>query len=123
MKENVIITGASGQIGSVIAEALVAAGCRVVGTVRSPDEVESLTRPGLTARVVVLTVEDDVNAFVDGIDPVPVAAILTVGGFAMGGFAETTTDQIRNMCRLNFDTAYHLVRRLLPLFEGRGGGQ
>lgn len=50
------------------------------------------------------------------------AAVLTVGGFAMGSVAETPASGIHKQIRLNFDTAYHVAR---PVFmqmmkQGRG---
>ena len=48
---------------------------------------------------------------------------MTVGGFAMGSFAETDGEALRHMYSLNFETAYFLVRALLPKFEQQGGGQ
>lgn len=50
------------------------------------------------------------------------AAVLTVGGFAMGSVAETPASGIHKQIQLNFDTAYHVAR---PVFmqmmkQGRG---
>jgi NAD(P)-dependent dehydrogenase (short-subunit alcohol dehydrogenase family) len=52
------------------------------------------------------------------------AAVLLVGGFAMGKLAETDEATLDRMIRLNFYTAYHVVRHLLPHFLNRPeGGQ
>ena len=63
--------------------------------------------------VVDLMSEDDAQKFVDGviekhgsID----AAILTVGGFAMGKIADTKTADIIKQYKLNFETAYNVAR-------------
>ncbi|MGO8055773.1 SDR family NAD(P)-dependent oxidoreductase, partial [Rhizobium leguminosarum] len=41
------------------------------------------------------------------------AAILTVGGFAMGKITETKTSDILKQYKLNFETAYNVAR---PVF-------
>ena len=41
------------------------------------------------------------------------AAVLTVGGFAMGSIAETKTSDIAKQYKLNFETAYNVAR---PVF-------
>jgi len=41
------------------------------------------------------------------------AAVLTVGGFAMGSVAETKTSDIAKQYKLNFETAYNVAR---PVF-------
>ncbi|MGZ4049728.1 MAG: SDR family NAD(P)-dependent oxidoreductase, partial [Bacteroidia bacterium] len=41
------------------------------------------------------------------------AAVLTVGGFAMGSIAETKTSDIEKQYKLNFETAYNVAR---PIF-------
>ena len=41
------------------------------------------------------------------------AAVLTVGGFAMGKIADTSTGDIMKQYKLNFETAYNVAR---PLF-------
>jgi len=42
------------------------------------------------------------------------AAILTVGGFAMGKIADTKTSDVTKQIRLNFETAYNVAR---PVFN------
>ena len=41
------------------------------------------------------------------------AAVLTVGGFAMGGIADTSTAEIAKQYTLNFETAYNVARPVL----------
>ena len=66
--------------------------------------------------IVDLMSEDDAQKFIDSviekhgrID----AAILTVGGFAMGNIADTKTSDIAKQYKLNFETAYNVAR---PVF-------
>ena len=53
-------------------------------------------------------VEDAIKKY-ENID----AAVLTVGGFAMGKIAETKTSDINTQYQLNFETAYNIAR---PVF-------
>ncbi|MDX1476466.1 MAG: SDR family NAD(P)-dependent oxidoreductase [Saprospiraceae bacterium] len=123
MQQTVLLTGASGQVGSVIAHTLIGDGYQVIGTVHSEQGLDELRAAGVDGQVLDLTVEADVQSFVDRLDDPPVAAVMTVGGFAMGDLANTSGADLRRMYQLNFETAYFLVRALLPVFAGRGGGQ
>lgn len=51
------------------------------------------------------------------------AAVLLVGGFAMGNFQETDSRLIQKMFDINFLSAFNLVKPLMSRFEAQGGGQ
>src|SRR6185312_4722371 len=51
------------------------------------------------------------------------AAILTVGGFAMGSIAETKTSDILNQYKLNFETAYNVARPVFLQMMKQGNGR
>ncbi len=123
MNTSVIITGASGNLGGAIAEKLAANGFSILGTVGSPRSAAALREKGIAAEPVDLTDPQAVQQYVAGLDADVGAAVLTVGGFAAGGFAETDGATLQKMYRLNFETAYFLTQALLPIFEKRGGGQ
>jgi NAD(P)-dependent dehydrogenase (short-subunit alcohol dehydrogenase family) len=44
-------------------------------------------------------------------------AVFTVGGFGMGGFPDTSLEDIRKMIRLNFETAYTSARVLFNHYK------
>lgn len=123
VKSTVILTGASGGLGGAIAHRLQTAGYGIIGTVSSPRRLDELQGKGIDTHIVDLTNEEAVQKFVGEKGKEVGAAILTVGGFALGNFAETDATQLRKMYSLNFETAYFVVRALLPFFEERGGGQ
>ncbi|MCK4856192.1 MAG: SDR family NAD(P)-dependent oxidoreductase, partial [Bacteroidales bacterium] len=51
-------------------------------------------------------------------------AVLTAGGFAMGGLADTGEEELNKMYRLNFLTTYHIARQVfLQMEEQEDGGQ
>ena len=112
-----IVTGSSGNLGQAVVKKFIDKGYYVIGTVIPNDPVPMDFPADKFEKVVVdLMNEDDSQKFVDSviskhgsID----AAILTVGGFAMGKIAETKTADILKQYKLNFETAYNVAR---PVF-------
>lgn len=123
MNTSVIVTGASGNLGGVVVQKLKSAGYTVLGTVGSQGSAASLQKQGIMAAPLDLSDEAAVQQYVAGLDTDVSAAVLTVGGFTAGGFDKTDGETLRKMYSLNFETAYFLVRALLPVFASRGGGQ
>ena len=66
----VLLTGATGYIGAVVAEKLAAAGHRVIGLARSPKAEASLRERGFDVRPGDLLVPDELAAAADGVDAV-----------------------------------------------------
>ncbi len=122
---SVLISGASGQLGASVLARLLADGCSVLAPVSSAASATALTRERVKAAQVDLTDESSVREYVGSLanDRELRAAVLLAGGFAMGGLRETDGAALRKMIATNFETAFHLVRELLPVFERRGGGQ
>ena len=112
-----IVTGASGNMGQAVVKKFIDNGYKVIGTI-IPNDTVPLDFPAdkFEKIVVDLAIEDDSSKFVNdliskygSVD----AAVLTVGGFAMGTVAETKTSDIAKQYKLNFETAYNIAR---PLF-------
>ena len=123
MKQSIIITGASGNMGAAVAERLMSEGYHIIGTVHSESSANALNEKGIEAKPLDLTNEEAVSQFVNELDKDITGAVLTVGGFAVGGFEDTDGTAVKKMYTLNFETAYFMVRPLLKVFEKRGGGQ
>ena len=112
-----IVTGASGNLGQEVVRKFIAEGYNVVGTVIPNDPVSiEITSERFEKVVADLMSEDDSQKLASTvvlkygqID----AAILTVGGFAMGSMAETKTSDVLKQYKLNFETAYNVAR---PVF-------
>ena len=109
-----IVTGASGNMGQAVIRKFICGGYYVVGTI-IPNDQTPLDYPAdkFEKVVVDLTDENDSQKFVDtvtekygSID----AAVLTVGGFALGKIEETKTADILKQYKLNFETAYNVAR-------------
>jgi NAD(P)-dependent dehydrogenase (short-subunit alcohol dehydrogenase family) len=122
---SVLLSGATGNLGASVLARLVFDGFSVLTPASSPASVAALTRDGVSAAQVDLTDEDSVREYVKSLaSPRDLrAAVLLAGGFAMGGLRETDGAALRKMIATNFETAFHLVRELVPVFERRGGGQ
>jgi NAD(P)-dependent dehydrogenase (short-subunit alcohol dehydrogenase family) len=109
-----IVTGASGNMGQAVVRKFLAEGYSVVGTIVPNDPVAIDINDAAFEKVVVnLMDEEDARQFAESvikkhgsID----AAVLTVGGFAMGSIAETRTADILKQYKLNFETAYNVAR-------------
>src|SRR5687768_2018928 len=112
-----IITGASGNMGQAVVKKFIDEGYKVVGTIVPNDPVPVDFPADKFEKVVVdlmneVAAEKFVNDHVSKYGSVD-AAVLTVGGFAMGSVAETKTSDIEKQYKLNFETAYNVAR---PLF-------
>ena len=112
-----IVTGASGNMGQAVIKKFIDEGYKVIGTIIPNDPVPmDFPEDKLEKVVVDLMNEDDSAKFIasviskyGSVD----AAVLTVGGFAMGSVAETKTSDIGKQYKLNFETAYNVAR---PVF-------
>ena len=112
--KTVIVTGASGNMGQAVIKKFLAEGYNVVGIIVPNDPTPFDIDDNKLEKVVVdLMNEEDSEKFVANIIvkyKTIDAAVLTVGGFAMGTVANTKTADIYKQYRLNFETAYNVAR-------------
>jgi NAD(P)-dependent dehydrogenase (short-subunit alcohol dehydrogenase family) len=126
MKKTVLVTGASGNLGTDVVKVLHAKGfdlCITTGSGGAPGDLTQMTKD---ARQVNLTDETATRQYAEEITrrfPDITAAVMLVGGFAMGNIRDTDGESIDKQIALNFKTAYFLVKPLMDFFEKRGGGQ
>ncbi|MBN3520578.1 SDR family NAD(P)-dependent oxidoreductase [Algoriphagus lutimaris] len=123
MSRNIIITGASGNLGSAVVEKFKREGYHII-TLTHPSKDEFIEEADDSYEVDV-TNEEEVQAFVTEfqlqygeLD----ALALLVGGFSMGGFDKTSQEDIQKMFQLNFFSAFHLVRGFLPIMKKQQKG-
>ena len=122
-----IVTGASGNMGQAVIKKFLAEGYNVVGTIIPNDPVPFEVDDAKLEKVIVdLMNEDDSTKFVQdviarygSVD----AAVLTVGGFAMGKIADTKTADIYKQYKLNFETAYNVARPAFVQMLQQGSGR
>lgn len=112
--KTVIVTGASGNLGQAVIRKFIDEGYRVTGTIIPNDPVAmDLPADKFEKIVVDLLNEDDSAKFVSSVilkNETIDAAVLTVGGFALGSILETKTSDIAKQYKLNFETAYNIAR-------------
>lgn len=109
-----IVTGASGNMGQAVIKKFLAEGYQVVGTIVPNDPaIVDIADDKFEKITVDLMSEQDsqkfVQAMIEKYGTVD-AAVLTVGGFAMGAVADTKTSDIYKQYQLNFETAYNVAR-------------
>jgi len=125
--KTVIITGANGGLGSAVTQTFLEEGYTVIATVSSEESKSKIpAHPMLEVCIVDLTNEDETTLFVESaikkhqkID----AALLLVGGFAMGNIAATSGADLKKMYSLNFETAYFIARPLFQHMKETGKGR
>jgi NAD(P)-dependent dehydrogenase (short-subunit alcohol dehydrogenase family) len=122
----IIITGANGNLGLTVVNRLLKDGYHILaasgklGAGDLPrDQKLEISEPDLLN-------EDLAEGFVNTSirnNPDIRAAVLLVGGFAMGKLVKTKKADLDKMIELNFYSAYHIVRPLLAHFlsQPRGG--
>ncbi len=116
MKKNIIITGASGNLGKASVEKFIQDGYNVIATI-SPGKTLGFDVTGDLETVEAdLTNEKNVEEVIAKIVNKHLqidAALLLVGAFAAGGIKETDGAALKKMYALNFETAYYAAR---PIF-------
>ncbi|MDO9375170.1 MAG: SDR family NAD(P)-dependent oxidoreductase [Ferruginibacter sp.] len=116
--KTIIVTGATGNMGQAMIKRFLEEGYQVIGTVLPTETVPvSLNHKNFEAYPVDVSDESAAAAFINEtiehygfID----AAVLTVGGFAMGDIKATSAKDIERQFKLNFETAYNISR---PVFS------
>jgi NAD(P)-dependent dehydrogenase (short-subunit alcohol dehydrogenase family) len=112
-----IVTGATGNMGQAVVKKFIDEGYFVIGTAVPSDTTQLNFSVDKFEKIIVDLGDEDASAkFIDevlskykNID----AAVLTVGGFAMGSIADTKTSDVMKQYKLNFETAYNVAR---PVF-------
>ena len=114
MLRKVIITGAAGNLGSATVDKFLREGYHVLATVEPGTRHHFVPgTPNLEVHQLDVTDENAAREFVQrSFDEHKFigAAVLLVGGFAMGGIAETSLSDLHRMFRLNFESCYNLAR-------------
>src|SRR5690606_28624581 len=107
MKKNVVITGASGNLGKATVQRFVADGYQVIAILLPGDKLRY--EPGGEVKIYEADlsnekeVYDTVTQIIDKHKTID-AALLLAGGYFYGGISETDENVLRKMFALNFAT-------------------
>ena len=121
MNGRIIVTGATGGIGSAVTAALAARGCSVVMACRNAAKAEALRaqlmadhpQARLEVRLLDLGSLASVRAFAEGLGEEPVAALLNNAGTISRHYGLTPDGLERTSC-VNYIAPFLLTRMLLP---------
>ena len=121
---NVVVTGATGELGEAVARQLLGSGATVHLPVRNLAKARALYS-GAEDRVRVAAVADlgdeaAVGAFYSGLPPIW-ASIHCAGGFAMSRIDETRLSDLRSLLEMNAVPAFLCCREAIKAMRGRGG--
>jgi NAD(P)-dependent dehydrogenase (short-subunit alcohol dehydrogenase family) len=111
MAKKVIVTGASGGLGTVVVAAFAEAGWDVAGLDRS-------SGADLSSAASAQAAVEKAVAKMGGLD----AVVHLVGGFALGTMAETDDALWRKMWSMNFESALYVMRAAMAPLTANGGG-
>src|SRR5258706_5800816 len=126
MPKTIFITGASGNLGKATVEKFSSKGDRVIATVSPGKQLGFEVVGDLQTVEADLTNEQSVNAAMQSViqkNKKIDAAVLLVGGFAMGGILETDGAALKKMFSLNFETAFFCTRPLFKHMLQENGGR
>jgi NAD(P)-dependent dehydrogenase (short-subunit alcohol dehydrogenase family) len=129
MAKTVLITGVSTGLGRAFAEALLAAGYNVAGTVRKQDAAEEFEKikPGASfARVLDVTDEEAIPKVVADVEEKigPIYALINNAGYGHEGLLEESSmEQLRQQFEVNVFGAVAVIKAVLPSMRKRREGR
>jgi len=120
----ILITGASGNLGKAVVKRMLQEAHQIITLDREVNDPNSGN--GLLENIQ-MDILDEAGSqekmkSIISDHPQLDAAVLLVGGFAMGKVEDTSLSDIDRMINLNFKTTYNIVRPLLPHFLNRPEG-
>lgn len=120
-----IVTGAAGNLGKEIVKKLLSENYAVIGTIMPGDVVDTEHEHYFAKPVDLLNETDSQKCITAGVAAhgnIDVA-VLTVGGFAMGDIAATSTGDIMKQYKLNFETCYNIARPVFMQMKKQNHGR
>lgn len=128
MSKTFLITGVSSGLGRAFAQEALAAGYRVVGTVRKPEQIsefEALAPRAAIGRLLDVTDPGGVTTLVDGVEQEigPIDVLISNAGYGLEGTVEETgLDELRRQFDVNVFGSVAVIKAVLPYMRGRRRG-
>ena len=118
MERNIIVTGAAGNLGRAVVSKFKREGYRVIALVEpeSGDELEEADDVYEVDVTDEASVQDFAKEYQLQYGEVDAIGLL-VGGFAMGDIENTSIEDLEKMIRLNFYSAFNMVKNFLPVMK------
>src|SRR6266853_761225 len=122
----VLVTGATGGLGTYVTQAFLDAGATVIGTSRKIQQSD-FNNPAFTALSAEISTREGAKALVDQVvarfGKLDVLAH-TVGGFTGGqSIADTDDATFQRMLDLNLNCVFHILRAAVPSLRKTGNGR
>ncbi len=123
MDRNIIVTGAAGNLGKSVVEKFKREGYKIIATIEpdSGDEIEDaddLYEVDVTDEASAQAFAKEYQLQYGEVDSI----ILLVGGYAGGNIETTSTEDIQKMMKLNFFSAFNMVKYFLPMMKKANQG-
>lgn len=124
--KNVLITGAAGTLGHACVNEFISKGYHVIAILSPHKKLTFETTSPISVYNADLMNEANTNEVIDQIiaDHQSIAAaLLLVGGFAMGNIKDADGNHLKKMIGLNFETAYYTGRKIFNqmITQPKGG--
>ena len=117
----VLVTGATGGVGSAVARALHTAGWTVYAAHRRPEDAEALRDAGFTPVRLELTDEDSVFAAAEQVGPRLDGLVNSAAIMGQGPVELTPTEAWRRQFEINVIGQATVIRAFLPALRASGG--
>lgn len=124
MERNIIVTGAAGNLGQAVVEQFKREGYYVIaitqpGEEQEIEEADDIYELDVTDEEAVKGFAQEYKLQYGRVD----AIALLVGGFAMGAIEDVNVKEVDQMMKLNFYSAFNLVKHFLPGLKEANHGQ
>jgi NADP-dependent 3-hydroxy acid dehydrogenase YdfG len=112
---NILISGADGNLGSAVAKKLKSEGNQIFGLFGKKENAQNSEAGFQKVAIDLIDSKASTEAVKQANEDFGEinGAVLTVGGYAGGGIKDVSIEDIHQQIKLNFDTAFNLVKPLL----------